>query len=500
MWLTLTGDDGERLVEVKGDEFVIGRDDEADLVVDDPKVSRRHASLQALPDGRAELNDLQTTNGTFVDERRIEGPVTLEGGETVRVGRTKLKTSKQAPGAPAGTGSPTVIGDSEAQATAEAQAPAAAAADAAPARPSVIQRSRSVIERIQLRREVRILTVVAGAAVVLAAAAVVLLVTGVFSGKENPSPDEIVKAVSPSTVLVYANRGDRGGGTGTGWVLDARSGLIVTNGHVVNEGTTFQVGVGEQKRDAKLVGDAPCEDLAVLKVDNTSGLQTLALARSQSTIKLGERVVAVGFPGTASEKQALTATTGVVSQVKTDFSLREIRARFSVPAFDVPAYSNVILTDTTINHGNSGGPLVDFDKRLVGVNSAGGLPETQNQNYAIGIDRVKEIVPQLRAGKSLAWMGFGFDFTATAKAAGADQVAPGIVVTHSVPGSPAERAGFTDPTGILVKNINGKDLDGTLDSYCKAVGTPNGTGGDRMRVTLQTSPTAAPQTINVPLG
>src|SRR5437879_13010738 len=97
MWLTRR-DRGDEAVEVVGDEFVIGRDDDCDLVVDDPKASRRHAALKALPDGRAELRDLGTTNGTFVDERRIDAPVTLEGGETIRVGRTELRTSKAAPG------------------------------------------------------------------------------------------------------------------------------------------------------------------------------------------------------------------------------------------------------------------------------------------------------------------------------------------------------------------------------------------------------------------
>ena len=91
----------------------------------------------------------------------------------------------------------------------------------------------------------------------------------------------------------------------------------------------------------------------------------------------------------------LTGNTGVVSTVQTTF--RSI----TDPAIGTfGPYQNVILTDTVINQGNSGGPLVDGDGRLVGMNSTT-RSDVQGQNYAIGIDRINEIVPKLIANQSL---------------------------------------------------------------------------------------------------
>ena len=89
----------------------------------------------------------------------------------------------------------------------------------------------------------------------------------------------------------------------------------------------------------------------------------------------------------------------------------------------MPQYPNVLQTDAAINPGNSGGPLVNTDGELVGVNSAGitdlGGRTIQGQGYAIGVDRVKEIVPTLRQGRSIGWTGLGFGFEPNASPPGA---------------------------------------------------------------------------------
>jgi S1-C subfamily serine protease len=252
-------------------------------------------------------------------------------------------------------------------------------------------------------------------------------------------------------------------------VLDAEQGLVVTNNHVTNGGTGWTVGVDDAQRPAELVGAAPCEDLALLQVDDTSELVTLPLG-SQGDLRQGQTVVAVGFPGTASERANLVPTTGVVSVVST---------RFDLAGVDVPQYPNVIQTDAVINPGNSGGPLVDTQGRLVGVNSAGitllGGRAIQGQGYAIGVDRVKEIVPQLRRGRSIGFTGMGLvhvtdpgEFAADLASAGLP-AAPGLVVQTVVPGSPAEEAGFgREP--VLVTAVNGRPMDGSLPAYCAAIG------------------------------
>ena len=245
-------------------------------------------------------------------------------------------------------------------------------------------------------------------------------------------------------------------------------GLIVTNAHVVNAGTEFTVAVNGRQRTARLVGNAPCEDLAVLRVTDTSNLRTLPLG-SQEGVKEGETVVAVGFPGSLSNRDQLTTTTGVVSVAHTRLSAPEV--------FDVPLYSNVILTDTAINPGNSGGPLVDLDARLVGVNSAGG--SGQNQNFAIGVDRVKAVTADLREGRSVGWTGMEFTYRTQSvvdqlPSVGLPKDVAGLVITNVVPGTPAAEAGLRVPALLIA--VDGRAIDSRLHSYCLRAG--QGTSGN----------------------
>src|SRR3954451_24719765 len=137
--------------------------------------------------------------------------------------------------------------------------------------------------------------IIAGSALVLVIALAALVATGVIGGGGGANVAAVVEANGPATVFVKTNSGE----TGSGWVLDAGKGLIVTNGHVVNQGQTYQVGVGGKLQPATVVGDAPCEDLAVLKIANTAGLKSMPLD-SQSNVKEGDDVVALGYPQSAS--------------------------------------------------------------------------------------------------------------------------------------------------------------------------------------------------------
>jgi S1-C subfamily serine protease len=374
--------------------------------------------------------------------------------------------------------------------------PAGLGAGAAPPPPPP---SPSVVERHRLRATTRTAVVVAAVAVVAAAVVVALAAGGVIGGDDEGPAEatipEIVDAVRPSTVVVNSLVDGRPAGSGTGWVLDAEQGLIVTNQHVTNAGSEFTVGVGDSQREATLVAAAPCDDLALLEVEDTADLVTLPLG-SQADLRQGQTVVAVGFPGTASERANLVPTTGVVSVVST---------RFDLDAVDVPHYPNVIQTDAAINPGNSGGPLVDTEGRLVGVNSAGitllGGRDIQGQGYAIGVDRVKEVVPRLRSGRSLGWTGMGFVHVPDPGAVAADlrsaglPVMPGLVVTHAVPGSPAAEAGF-GRAPVLVTEVNGQAMDGSLPAYCSAIG--DGEDGAEATFTVVEPGATAPTTVSVP--
>src|ERR687892_12327 len=98
MWLSISTEGGpERKLEVKGERLVIGRDPACDIAIDDEELSPRHAELRALRDGRLELRDLDSSNGTFVGGLRIESPATLEGGERLRVGGSVIMVSREEP-------------------------------------------------------------------------------------------------------------------------------------------------------------------------------------------------------------------------------------------------------------------------------------------------------------------------------------------------------------------------------------------------------------------
>jgi S1-C subfamily serine protease len=455
-----TGEHAGRTIDVSGRSFVVGRDGGADIVLrGDTEVSRRHATLEPRPDGTLVLTDLGSTNGTYVDGRRISGPVVLRGGEIVRFGDTTLVASGPPGGAPAEPSAPAV-------------APPAALA-APPSGPLPLPPpppSASVIERLRLRRSVTRANVLAacavGLAVVVVGAFVVLLATGSLKGSDAaapalPSTEATVASVTPSTVLVTTRQGGEDLASGSGWVLDSRQGLIVTNAHVVNGGDSWSVGVDDERRAASFVAAAPCEDQAVLKLADRTGLRTMALG-SQRTLKPGQGVIAVGFPVNASEQDNLTSTAGVVSVVRTQYR----------GALDVPDLPNVIQTDAAINPGNSGGPLVDFRSRLVGMNTAGlDLVDgrtIQGQGYAIGVDRIKEVTAKLRRGRSIADAGFGLE-PATRRELAAAGLPPGMHTVEAIPGSPADRAGFGDGVDRSITAVDGRRLNGSLPDYCSAV-------------------------------
>jgi S1-C subfamily serine protease len=233
----------------------------------------------------------------------------------------------------------------------------------------------------------------------------------------------------------------------------------VTNSHVINRGQSYQVAVAGKLRPATVVGNAPCEDLAVLKVKPSTGLQTMPLD-SQASVKEGDDVVALGYPQSASETAKLTATSGVVSVART---------QYSEPVSDVPNYKDVIQIDAAINPGNSGGPLIRSDsKKLIGVNSAVRTENAQGrviqgQNYAIGIDRVKQVVDYLRTGKSLGWVGFNLTYPDTQHLG---SLPSGVETSAAVAGTPASKA--VGGRTLLIIGINGKTISNSLQGYCSA--------------------------------
>jgi putative serine protease PepD len=433
MQLTIrSGPDAGQTITVVGDQFTVGRDDTCDLTIRDHKVSRKHAYFKALPDGRAALHDLNSSNGTYVNGHKVQSAL-LSGNEQVQFGDTVLATHADGaeatelagaapappvpppPGAQAAAQEPTVPLPPTQQPPAPPGVPPPPAPPRPPAQPvGGPQRSQSAIQRIMLQRSINRATTVGIIAIVLIVAAVVLFATGILGGGDDDGggtqaqAEDVVEQVSPGTLFVGAEASG-GASRGTGWVyrLEDDEAIVVTNAHVVAGGDEFFVATedDDEARDAELLGGALCEDLAVLKVEDVDGLKAFTVA-DQESVKNGQEVVAVGFPENASgfEEVELTTNIGTVAVPKTTFPE-------AIPLDDfgtqVGPYENVVQTDAAINPGNSGGPLVRIsDSKLVGVNTAtrqlneGGTP-IQGQNYAIGTEKVEEVVPELEDGEDV---------------------------------------------------------------------------------------------------
>jgi putative serine protease PepD len=231
-----------------------------------------------------------------------------------------------------------------------------------------------------------------------------------------------------------------GGGTsqaeGTGWVYDT-SGDIVTNQHVVDGATAIKVKLQSGKTyTAKLVGADASTDLAVIKIDApASELKPIPLADA-SSIDVGDGVVAIGSPfGLAG-----TVTSGIVSALD-----RQMR---SPNGYTI---NGAIQTDAAINHGNSGGPLLDLSGKVIGVNAqiqsdSGG---NDGVGFAIPVSTVKSVVPQLINGGSVAHAFLGVSLTAGS-----------ATVAEVRAGTPAEQAGLQ--AGDVIVAVDGKTVSTSI--------------------------------------
>src|ERR671922_281121 len=211
----------------------------------------------------------------------------------------------------------------------------------------------------------------------------------------------VAERVLPAVVNVTTNvfqadptgNPEEGKGVGTGFVV-RENGVIVTNCHVVQGASRITVITSEEeptRYNARVIGGDCEHDLAVLKVD-ADGLTTVPLG-SSANLRLGQQVVAIGYA--LALEGGPSVTSGIVSSL--DRSIRVPDPACSVcpqeQGVPVRTYSDVIQTDAAINHGNSGGPLVDMAGRVVGINSAGS-DNAENIGFAIAIDSARSAIDQ----------------------------------------------------------------------------------------------------------
>ena len=243
---------------------------------------------------------------------------------------------------------------------------------------------------------------------------------------------QVVKQVSPSVVLIQTSQG-----LGSGIVFDA-TGNVVTNAHVVEGASSFQVTLADGKQyPARLVGGFAADDLAVLHID-ASGLHPAAFADS-SKLQVGDVALAIGNPlGLQS-----SVTEGIVSALG-----RTVNEDNGV------ALPNVIQTSAPINPGNSGGALVDLQGQVIGIPTLAATDPQLGGGAAAGIgfaipsNTVRDIAAQLISqGKVTnshrAWLGVEVAATTTG----------GLLITKVATGGPAAKAGIR--AGDLVTAVEG---------------------------------------------
>ena len=282
---------------------------------------------------------------------------------------------------------------------------------------------------------------------------------------------KIYADAAPAVAFIEA-----GQGSGSGFLIDGQ-GHIVTNEHVVEAGSDYTVTLGSKGEElpAKLIGEDASTDLAVLEVDPAdipAEVKPLTLA-SSSELRPGDVAIAIGSPFGLSG----TVTTGIVSALD-----REID---SPNGFTIPG---AVQTDAAINPGNSGGPLLDAQGRVIGVNSqiASSSRQSSGVGFAVAVDTVKEVVPQLIKGGEIdrAYLG-----VSSVEEPGS----PGAVVADVAAGGPASSSELR--TGDRIVKLDDREVNNPSDL---STGILSYKPGDR--VTLTVDRNGDQTTIDVTLG
>jgi S1-C subfamily serine protease len=308
-------------------------------------------------------------------------------------------------------------------------------------------------------------------------------------------PGDVVGVVNEllPTVVTVINRLPNGTAqsSGSGFVIDAANGYVVTNNHVVedvrdtNPGASFDVIFADNRviKDAKLIGRDDKTDVAVLQVP-AQNLKAAVLANSDD-VPVGSTVVAIG---SALGELQNTVTTGIVSA----------KGR-RVPETDTVVLEDLIQTDAAINEGNSGGPLIwAATKQVIGMNTlVNRQAGAEGLGFSIASNTVRDIANELITNGKIdrGAIGIGYNLL-TSRAAAALSLPPqtqGIIISQLLPGSPAGEAGLK--VNDVITKINDQQIDGTHPITSILLHTRP---GDKVKLTIIRD--GKQQTVDLTLG
>ena len=282
---------------------------------------------------------------------------------------------------------------------------------------------------------------------------------------------EIYRKAVPSTVNVsnikLARTFDYGEvevpqGAGSGYVWDDK-GHIITNYHVVQNGSTFVVTFHNDTKQykAKIVGASPEKDIAVLKLDEKPDKLIPMVLGSSKDLQVGQSSFAIGSPFGLD----YTLTTGVISALG-----RKIEGVAGVKINDM------IQTDAAINMGNSGGPLLDSLGYLIGMNTVifSTSGSSAGLGFAVPVDTIKNVVPQIITHGKYLRPGLGIGIVPDTMKARLVQKTKGLIISYIDAKGSAAQAGLKGMTqdslgriylGDIITKVDGKPVDSLDDIY-----------------------------------
>ena len=270
-------------------------------------------------------------------------------------------------------------------------------------------------------------------------------------GQPVKSLAPLVEAASPAVVNIRVTQMRRGpfgrtgevGGAGSGVIVDAENGYILTNHHVVGDADEIQVTLHDGRElDADVVGSDAATDIALIKVED-DGLIDMPIGNSDD-VRVGDFVIAIGNPYGLSH----TVTSGIVSAVGRTNIIRD-------------GFEDFIQTDASINPGNSGGALVNMDGELIGINSV--IVSRTGGNVGIGFAVPTEIAASIM-GQIIDFgeirrglLGVNIQNIDAEVARALDiEVDSGALITRVFPDSAAEKAGLS--VGDVIIGVNDKEI------------------------------------------
>lgn len=261
---------------------------------------------------------------------------------------------------------------------------------------------------------------------------------------------------------------------GSGFII-SNDGYILTNDHVVHDAKKIIITmVGGSKADAELIGSDPTSDIALLKIDREN-LKFLTLGNSDD-LMIGEWAIAAGNPfGLFEINNNPTVTVGVISAIDRDFG-ELVSGRI---------YQDMIQTDASINHGNSGGPLCNALGNVIGMNTFIYTGSRSNEGsvgigFAIPINRITRILDDLKKYHKVDrdfWIGIKVQNLSDiiARKMGYNST-KGVLITYIDRGSPAEKAGLQ--LGDIILEMGGKSIDHDQDVFDVVYGSDLRVGDD----------------------